>query len=545
MRETSPEPTSSGGPRSNDAWTRAEAARTSEPAVAPRRRATSASAPATSVNAAPTAERSTGAPKRPLASVCAARTRSPVHATTALPWPVSARSSDADLMLGAEPLERCAARGSARRRRAAPRPRRSRARGRRPRWRAARPTRRRRGRSSRPRCATWRRTWRRSAASAAGPKPAPGAPQPRPDLPARVPRHQHVAARADRDRHAAHPAGGEPERRAERRALRAAARRRRGRRTRTVLEPREREVAARVAGEARRRDPRALHDAPGLPERAGRTPERDPQLRARGSRLEPTGRDQSRPPHASGRRARCPRSGRAAREPRGPRSGNRISRARGGRTRPSTNASAPTPSCSCQPIRPAPLRTKASDMSSMKVRGRETSRGADHGGAAAAGAASTSSTSRARRTRRIDPATVGAAAEVAQNRRSDGGGGSSASSPGGRRPARRLGRRRPPTRGRSRSTSVTAVARAGGGRRRARARRRSGALPVDLVGGRVRRLGPVRGAHARARGDQRAGGQQRDEDPPLDADRRARRRRCRACRTAARRAAAAPSRRPA
>ena len=48
-----------------------------------------------------------------------------------------------------------------------------------------------------------------------------------------------------------------------------------------VLEPRQREVAARVAGEARRRDPRVAHDAPRLPECAARAPERDPQLRAR------------------------------------------------------------------------------------------------------------------------------------------------------------------------------------------------------------------------------------------------------------------------
>ena len=73
------------------------------------RRARRPGAAATSVSAAPAGERSTGAPKRPLASVCAARTRSPVQATTALPWPVSARSSTPARRSGREPLEQLGA----------------------------------------------------------------------------------------------------------------------------------------------------------------------------------------------------------------------------------------------------------------------------------------------------------------------------------------------------------------------------------------------------------------------------------------------------
>ena len=71
---------------------------------------------------------------------------------------------------------------------------------------------------------------------------------------------------------------------------------------------------------------------------------------------------------------------------------------------------------------------------------------------------------------------------------------------------------------------------------------RRGRLPVEVLG-RVRRLGPVRGAHARPRGDQRRRRGQRDDEAPLDADGRARRRRRRAGRTRARPAAGPPSRR--
>ena len=71
--------------------------------------------------------------------------------------------------------------------------------------------------------------------------------------------------------------------------------------------------------------------------------------------------------------------------------------------------------------------------------------------------------------------------------------------------------------GGSRSTSVTAVD--------LRARRRRGAalgprrpLPAGVVGRRVRRLGAVRGADARAGRGQHAGDEQRDEHAPLDPD---------------------------
>ena len=78
----------------------------------------------------------------------------------------------------------------------------------------------------------------------------------------------------------------------------------------------------------------------------------------------------------------------------------------------------------------------------------------------------------------------------------------------------------------------------------ARSRRaRAGTSHVGLLGGRVGRLGPPGGAHPRAGRHERGGGEQREEDPPLDADRRGRARRRRACRTAARRSARAPSRR--
>ena len=155
---------------------------------------------------------------------------------------------------------------------------------------AARPTPRRRGRSSRPPCAAARRTSARSAASrparsCAGPRAAAarGPSRARPRRPARR-RAAPTATDTLRTRPVASRSGApnDPARAAQRdldAVVGAGA----------VLEPGEREVAARVAGEARRRDPRVPDDAPRRAEGAAALPNAT-RSSERGSRLEPTGR---------------------------------------------------------------------------------------------------------------------------------------------------------------------------------------------------------------------------------------------------------------
>ena len=193
----------------------------------------------------------------------------------------------------AEMVRRRAARaagrgGSARRPPGAPPPRSRPGRGRRPRE-TARPTRHRRGRSSRPPCAAPRRTpATERSVSARAKLRARRRPQPRADLPARVPRHEHVAARPDRHRHAAHAPGGEPQRRAEPAAGAA---------------QRDLDAVVRVprsSNHASARSPRALPANAGGAIRGWCTTRRDgpkaPPARIatrssdRGSRFEPTGR---------------------------------------------------------------------------------------------------------------------------------------------------------------------------------------------------------------------------------------------------------------